>query len=66
MGFEPTVPASARAKTVHPLDRSATVTGKLPHYIVLNRKTIRKNEIFPKDDTVRALKEWMDGWKLIC
>jgi hypothetical protein len=25
--FEPTVPASERAKTVHALDRSATVTG---------------------------------------
>jgi hypothetical protein len=27
VGFEPTVPASERAKTVHALDRSATVTG---------------------------------------
>jgi hypothetical protein len=27
MGFERTVPASARAKTVHALDRAATVTG---------------------------------------
>jgi hypothetical protein len=27
VGFEPKVPASARAKTVHFLDRSATVTG---------------------------------------
>jgi hypothetical protein len=26
--FEPTIPASERAKTVHALDRSATVTGK--------------------------------------
>jgi hypothetical protein len=26
-GFEPTIPASERAKTVHALDRSATVTG---------------------------------------
>jgi hypothetical protein len=25
--FEPTVPVSERAKTVHALDRSATVTG---------------------------------------
>jgi hypothetical protein len=30
VGFEPTVPASERAKTVHALDRSATVTGFLP------------------------------------
>jgi hypothetical protein len=29
MGFETTVPASARAKTVHALDRSATVTGSV-------------------------------------
>jgi hypothetical protein len=28
VGFEPTIPASERAKTVHVLDRSATVTGK--------------------------------------
>jgi hypothetical protein len=27
MGFEPTIPGSERAKTVHALDRSATVTG---------------------------------------
>jgi hypothetical protein len=27
MGFEPTIPASERAKTGHVLDRSATVTG---------------------------------------
>jgi hypothetical protein len=29
VGFEPTVPASERAKTVHALERSATVTGTL-------------------------------------
>jgi hypothetical protein len=27
VGFEPTIPASKRAKTVHALDRSVTVTG---------------------------------------
>jgi hypothetical protein len=27
MGFERTIPSSERAKTVHALDRSATVTG---------------------------------------
>jgi hypothetical protein len=26
VGFEPTIPASERAKTVHALDRAATVT----------------------------------------
>jgi hypothetical protein len=36
MGFEPTIPASERAKTVHALDRSATVTGHIyatTHYL---------------------------------
>jgi hypothetical protein len=28
-GFEPTILASERAKTVHALDRSATVTGRM-------------------------------------
>jgi hypothetical protein len=28
VGFEPTIPASERAKTVRALDRSVTVTGK--------------------------------------
>jgi hypothetical protein len=27
VGLEPTIPASERAKTVHDLDRSVTVTG---------------------------------------
>jgi hypothetical protein len=27
MGFEPTIPASERERTVHVLDRAATVTG---------------------------------------
>jgi hypothetical protein len=31
VGFEPTIPAFERAKTVHALDRSATVIG--PSYI---------------------------------
>jgi hypothetical protein len=31
MEFEPTIPASERAKTVHALDRSATVTGMEPY-----------------------------------
>jgi hypothetical protein len=30
VGFEPIIPASERAKTVHALDRSAAVTGHLP------------------------------------
>jgi hypothetical protein len=36
LGFEPTVPAPARAKTVHALDLSATVTGSMSYYSFLN------------------------------
>jgi hypothetical protein len=32
VGFEPTIPASERAKAVHTLDRAATVTGKFNTY----------------------------------
>jgi hypothetical protein len=32
MGFESTIPTFERAKTVHALDRAATVTGKPDHY----------------------------------
>jgi hypothetical protein len=32
VGFEPTIPASERAKTVHTSDRPATVTGKFKSY----------------------------------
>jgi hypothetical protein len=37
VGFKPTVPASSRAKTVHALDRSATVTGEKSVYSFGNR-----------------------------
>jgi hypothetical protein len=33
VGFEPTIPASERAKTVHALDRSDTVPGVLKYYV---------------------------------
>jgi hypothetical protein len=33
VGFESTIPASERAKTVHALDRSDTVTGKILSYL---------------------------------
>jgi hypothetical protein len=35
VGFEPTIPASERAKTVHALDRWATVTSYLYTLILL-------------------------------
>jgi hypothetical protein len=36
-GFEPTIPASERAKTVHALDPSATVTGHFMWYLTIFR-----------------------------
>jgi hypothetical protein len=32
VGFEPTIPALQQAKTVHALDRAATVIGSSPFY----------------------------------
>jgi hypothetical protein len=37
--FEPKIPASERAKTVHALDRSAAVTDYISFYKVKNRKS---------------------------
>jgi hypothetical protein len=45
MEFEPTIPASERAKTVHALDRSATVTALLANYyylIIINSEWYNK------------------------
>jgi hypothetical protein len=36
VGFEPTIPVSERAKTVHALDRSATVTGLIPLLMLIS------------------------------
>jgi hypothetical protein len=38
VGFEHTIPASERAKTVHTLDRSATVTGSVKELLLRNPK----------------------------
>jgi hypothetical protein len=44
VGFEPTIPASKRAKTVHALDNSATVTGQSVRlYVYIARQRRRKN-----------------------
>jgi hypothetical protein len=54
VGFEPTFPASERAKTVYALDRAATVTGFVnmtihkvclpyePQYVCVVQTTLRK------------------------
>jgi hypothetical protein len=42
VGFEPTVPASERAKTVHALDRSATVTDTRPYSVSILKVSLSK------------------------
>jgi hypothetical protein len=42
VGVQPAIPTSEQAKTVHALDRSATVTGDIPFYwvqIQVNQET---------------------------
>jgi hypothetical protein len=49
VGFEPTIPASGGAKTVHVLDRSATVTGYLYLYLLEiqeNRMRLELNNLY--------------------
>jgi hypothetical protein len=40
MEFKPTIPAFERVKTVHALDRAATVIGWLSHYFVINKSPL--------------------------
>jgi hypothetical protein len=47
VGFEPTIPASEQAKTVHALDRAATVTGNISIFIYMTN-TIIDEEIMPQ------------------
>jgi hypothetical protein len=42
VGFEPTIPASLQAKTVHALDRSATVTGLRNNHMVKYESVLKK------------------------
>jgi hypothetical protein len=42
MGFEPTIPAAERAKTVHALGRSATVTGTFTKLRLLSSEMRRR------------------------
>jgi hypothetical protein len=53
MEFEPTIPAFERAKTVHTLDRAATVIGKLTtyDYKVINKYRSSLKELFSVSST---------------
>jgi hypothetical protein len=50
VGFEPTIPVFERAKTVHVLDRAATVIGKCLYYnfkvLYAVRSTVRNHCLY--------------------
>jgi hypothetical protein len=48
VGFEPTIPVSERSNTVHALDRSATVTGTRPIYLLVFIKLGKINNLIVK------------------
>jgi hypothetical protein len=58
VGFEPTITASEQAKTVHALERSATVTGLIKKLPVQNR--IRRNSFGSRHVNVPTnnIKSW--------
>jgi hypothetical protein len=46
MGFEPTIPASEGAKTVHALDSAGTVIGAESHTKIYNYRELRLQGVF--------------------
>jgi hypothetical protein len=58
VGFEPTVSASARAKTVHALHRSATVTGRSMLYAADNYRVVKSR----KKQNKNAREEMLPSW----
>jgi hypothetical protein len=46
VGFEPMLPVSERAKTLHALGRSATVTGYRDHYLSIKQCKMKKKGHF--------------------
>jgi hypothetical protein len=54
VGFEPTVPASARAKIVHALDRSVTVTGRLDDCWVIIWRECGRKQFWPNWGAIPA------------
>jgi hypothetical protein len=48
VGFEPTIPVFERAKTVHALDRAATVIGSAETTIAYYRTTLNSYEFHVK------------------
>jgi hypothetical protein len=57
VGFEPTIPASERAKTVHALDRSHTVTG-IAYILVVSLKFVVMVNMYIKSDRNAGYCTW--------
>jgi hypothetical protein len=56
VGFEPTIPAFERAKTVHALDRAATVIGEMGSVEGLSHKYYAEREWAKCDlETLKAI-----------
>jgi hypothetical protein len=56
VGFEPTIPVFERAKTVHALDRAATVIGFLMlHYTIYSRDTNPQTQVEDLENYITAL-----------
>jgi hypothetical protein len=64
VGFEPMIPASERAETVHVLDRSATVTGLQPQYnvLIISRMLLRAWAIETKKQYVTFVEVLESGY----
>jgi hypothetical protein len=67
--FEPTIPVSERAKTVHALERSAAVTGACKVYLCVYYDSQSKNKYFVKQHLPYGLckvdgvfSRWIDSY----
>jgi hypothetical protein len=64
MEFEPTIPAFERAKTVHALDRAATVIGLPTVYVVFFSRALF-NDVFQHRDYIASNCMVIDEWRWI-
>jgi hypothetical protein len=63
VGFEPTIPASERAKKFHALDRTATVIGNIP---LCAPKIVKERGAKTTQDDMNAEKGDTNGDGLLC
>jgi hypothetical protein len=59
VGFELMIPVFERAKTVHDLDRAATVIGKTCNYEIYKLVKIWKRTCIPNDETEMDMDHFM-------